>query len=163
MSNQHRRNPHRKSKKRGDATEEELELTHQVYWRRRDAFVRKTQPAATKTRDGMFYTGKGMPDYVGVLSGGRAVMFEVKRRSNGYFNFKEIIKDHQESQLLHAAEMGAAAFWLLHDGSDWGILTPRVLRSLRAQGEKSVGLSDIRRVTAGKSVTCDWLPVAREL
>lgn len=66
----------------GKAFEQVVELQHKEYRREGLAWVEKTYPSTVTVRNGdhkrTFQKGPALPDYVGVLKGGRAVLIEAK-------------------------------------------------------------------------------------
>jgi len=142
-----------------------LEAQHELYRLTHRALVRKTYPMV-KFSGGHNVQARaiqeGLPDYVGVLFGGRAVLMEAKTwKARDCHTHRE--RMHQAIQLQQWAQMGAAAGYLVgwrwHDQFDirWYPMSGLDIRSDQ-HGEYLVFLRN-----EGVPVqSFDWLAVAME-
>lgn len=106
----------------GHAWEQALQMQHEHYGRLEVAQVVKTYPstmtvAEVDVQDGetkrrVFHKASGLPDYVGVIKGGRAILFEAKswRAENRHRHRKAV---HQAVSLSQWAKLGALCGYLV--------------------------------------------------
>jgi recombination protein U len=94
---------------KGAAWEFQLERWALEY-RAHGVVVAKTSPEAKLIKGRMVYTRKGLPDFVGVMRGGRAIVFDAKEVSAGDRFPWSHLPVHQARELQMWHDLGALAF-----------------------------------------------------
>ena len=103
---------------RGKAWEAQLNHQHSKYRKAGRGAIWQTFPP--RNARGV-YLAKSPPDFMGVLSDGRAVCFDAKDHRGKRFPFNKI-KDHQAQDLQAVHDSGGVAFIALRlDGRRWWI------------------------------------------
>lgn len=101
----------------GKSFETYLDFLHGEYRKRGLAHIEYTgtRSRAVKTKGGMikFISSPSMPDYVGVLAGGRAIVFDAKTTQNKYTWSLHRDRIHQRDTLSRWSEFGAVAFFMV--------------------------------------------------
>lgn len=162
------------SRNTGLAWQAILDAAHRDYSERAVASVwRQSPPVRVRSpiRDGMFrasWAGDGPPDYIGVLLGGRGVVFDAKDTVAERWPFADLVR-HQARDLQAAHNRGAAAFlavrtahaaWVL----PWAAFGPQWWAWFGADGRAAAGTAslssdDLDRLGRRMPRPGDWLPV----
>ena len=98
------------SRRSAAAWEFQLERWHAVYAAKRQAYVVHCHPKVTVTPRGPVFSAEGPPDFMGVLSNGKAVSFEAKEVSKGGSLPFKYIQLHQAQALRAVMNHGGEAF-----------------------------------------------------
>lgn len=98
----------------GHQFESYLDELHQFYEAEGRALIRKVDPPTKVTRDkGIFFVGTGLPDFIGVINGGRFVVCEAKATADQRGFNRSALKSHQRGNLDKISSLGGAAVLLL--------------------------------------------------
>lgn len=132
----------------GKYFEQKIESANRQYRIQGIAAIEK-QEIQTKFINGqMIYTKKGPPDFMGVLDGGKAVIFEAKSTRGKSLPLKNLdSRLHQFQFLKEAEQMGAIAFYLVefYDLGRYFIVpvshVSKSLKQAKQGGRKSIPLS----------------------
>ena len=142
--------------RRGAAWEFELERWHARYCSRQVAWVVKTEPATKLWEGRLLYESKGPPDFVGVLKGGRGVVFDAKHVPRFTFS---CLEDHQGRDLELAHRLGALSFVAVRSGESryvlpWATITDRYWRW--RDGERRISVAESDRITMDDTGWYSW-------
>lgn len=150
----------------GQRFERLVEAANREYEFKGRALIEKQEVAKAEVNGKMIYAKKGLPDFMGLMNGGRSVIFDAKStRNKTSFPLNNLLKrEHQLDFLYKAEQMGAAAFYLIEFAmlGRYFILpanTARVyVEQARAGGRKSIPLHEFAIEVEGTWENClDYL------
>ncbi len=106
---------------RGMALEKALEVVHDYYARKGEAFIGKQYVPTQVVQGGQWaqVVGKGAVDYIGVLDGGRHVAFDAKDCAEKRIDLSRL-KPHQLEHLRNVTARGGMAFVLARFHTEHG-------------------------------------------
>lgn len=123
---------------RSRAWEFQLERWHAQYNREGRALVARVHPPAKLVRGHLVYSAKGAPDFMGVLSGGRALVMDAKSVLGASLPFSNIAA-HQAAFFSRTTDRGGCAFVCVKFGHGfgwlpWPLIQPRYQTWCRGDG-----------------------------
>ena len=117
------------------------------------AWIEKQEVQKKIVRGQTVYTKKGAPDFMGVVSGGRAVVFDCKSTRGKTLPLKNILdRPHQLQQLSKTHELGGIAFYLVEfvDYDRYFVLTiPELKAFIERETRKSIPIDEFKREVMG--------------
>jgi recombination protein U len=135
----------------GKRFESLIETTNRQYNITGKAVIEKME-VGNKFIDGqMIYSSKGPPDFMGAMTGGRAVVFDAKSTKGKSLPLVNITRrDHQLNFLEKMDALGALAFYLVEFADSRQVFVlpvPQVLAAIKRAndgGRKSIPLSEFK-------------------
>ena len=163
--------------KRGQAFENTLDYTNQIYSRQARCLIHKRptpvkvlKSKGTRVLSG-FFESKSTVDYDGIYKG-RAIVYEAKSTAEKRFNLK-LLHDHQIEYLQAAEKQGAISFLIVEMRAISSVLIipngmlQKYLKDAKSGGRKSIPMDDLEvygyPVKSQNGVPLDYLSVVDQL
>lgn len=163
--------------KRGQAFENTLDYTNQIYKRQSRCLIHKRPtPVKVLKSNGKrvlsgFYEAKSTVDYDGIYKG-RAIVYEAKSTAEKRFDLK-LVQNHQIEYLQAAEDQGAVSFLIVEMRATRSVLIltnamiQKYIKDAKKGGRKSIPLGDLEvygyPVKSQNGVPLDYLSVVDQL
>ena len=143
--------------RRGKVLETRLAGRHELYWQRGVARIHKVHPEARNVKGRIVYSGKGPPDFIGVLADGRSVCFDAKESTTGKSFRLELVPPHQAQDLEAHAMLGGLAFFVVRTtAGEWMVPWRSVAEGYWTKTLKSISPAALDMLGT-RIEGCDWL------